>query len=520
MDTNKKINRKALDMVISGTRDERVYLCERDFSLFMCYYFLQYLKYPFAPFHFDFFDDIRALDSGKYREVAWIAFRESAKTSFAKIWLAWIICYKKKAYINVDSFDKENAERILFDLVLEMQTNPFLKQDFGNLYNTKRDPNEVSQKRINNFVTNNGVRVEAHSTQESVRGRLHGSQRPDCLLLDDFETNKTKDSIAYTEQVLEHIDEFKSGLDSNAIVLYLGNYITEYGSVQSLMDRAKTDDRLKVRMVPVIEGVTSTWPSKYAMTDEEALLRNEGKVDGDSKVVSLEDKRRQLGSQVFMVEMMNEPIDDSVAEFKKEWYKPIEEDKVEAMDTLAWGTIDPAFSKKTSADYTGFVINRVSGENKWYIRAWGEKINPRELISKMFELYDKYKLEAWGVEEGSYLLSIKPFLDEEMARRNRFLKIVPIKTGESKKEDRIRGLIPRYEAGSIYHINGACQMLEDQLRVFPRGKNDDVPDSLAMQLTLARKPNDGYGAPKVHISKMRSYGTNMGKFGRQSGGML
>lgn len=508
------INRKAMDMVMNGSRDERVYLCGKDFSLFMCYYFLQYIKYPFAPFHYEFFDDVMALDSGKYREVAWIAFRESAKTSFAKIWLAWIICYKKKGYINVDSFDKENAERILFDLVLEMQTNSLIKQDFGNLYNTKRDPNEVSQKRINNFVTNNGVRVEAHSTQESVRGRLHGAQRPDCLLLDDFETNKTKDSVAYTEQVMEHIDEFKSGLDGNAIVLYLGNYITEYGSIQSLIDRTKVDDRLLVRMVPVIDGDTPTWPSKYSMTTEDANKRNEALGEGADKVVSLEDKRKQLGSQVFMVEMMNQPIDDTVAEFKKQWYKPIAIDAVKELDTLNWGTIDPAFSEKTSADYTAIVINSVTAENKWNIKAYGYKINPRELISKMFDMYDSEKLEAWGVEEGSYLLSIKPFLDEEMARRNRFMKIIPIKTSSTKKEERIRGLIPRYEAGNIYHIGGYCDLLEDQLRVFPRGKNDDLPDALAMQLDIARKPYDGYGAPRVHYAKPKQYGRSPIKFAK------
>ena len=90
-----------------------------------------------------------------------------------------------------------------------MQTNQEYKRDYGEMYNAKRDPNEATQKRINNFVTNNGVRVEAHSTQESVRGRLHGHQRPDFLLLDDFETNKTKDSQAYTKQVIDHISEFK-----------------------------------------------------------------------------------------------------------------------------------------------------------------------------------------------------------------------------------------------------------------------------------------------------------------------
>jgi len=500
------INAEAMKMVVEGTRDERVYLCGEDFSLFMCYYFIDYIKYPFAPFHYDFFQDITDMDNGKIREVAWLAFRESAKTSFAKIWLAWIICYKKRGYVNVDSFDKENAERVLFDLVLEMQTNNLLKADFGNLYNAKKDPNEVSQKRVNNFVTNNGVRVEAHSTQESVRGRLHGSQRPDCLLLDDFETNKTKDSLAYTEQVLEHINEFKAGLDSKAMVLYLGNYITEYGSVQSLINRAEDDDRLRIRNVPVLQpDGTPTWPQKYALTDEEARVQDK---------VSIEDIRKKLGSSVFMVEMMNQPVDDSVAEFQKSWYKYRTEDEVDEMETLNWGTIDPAFSEKTSADYSGIVINKVSANNNWHIKAWGEKVNPRDLITKMFTLYEREKLEAWGIEEGSYLLSIKPFLDEEMARRNVFMKIIPIKTSANNKETRIRGLIPRYEAGSIYHIKGKTELLEDQLRMFPRGKNDDVPDALSMQLQIAKKPYDGYGKPSISYGKPRSnYGMARPKFG-------
>jgi predicted phage terminase large subunit-like protein len=506
------INKKALEMVINGTPEERKYLCEKDFSLFMCYYFMDYIKYPFAPFHYEFFQDIKDLDNRVIRELAWIAFRESAKTSFAKIWLAWVICFQKKNYINVDSFDRENAERILFDLVLEMQTNRLIRQDFGNLYNAKKDPNEVSQKRINNFVTNNGVRVEAHSTQESVRGRLHGNQRPDCLLLDDFETNKTKDSVAYTTQVMEHINEFKGGLDSKAMVLYLGNYITEYGSIQSLMDRAVEDDRLRVRVVALLEGEEPTWPQKYCLTDEEA--EETGKV-------SINDIRKKLGSQVFMVEMMNQPIDDSVAEFKKEWYKYTTMEELKEKETLNWGTIDPSFSEKTSADYTGIVVNMVTENNHWNIMSFGEKMNPKQLIARMFELYDKYKLEAWGIEEGSYLLSIKPFLDEEMARRNIFMKIIPVKTNANNKETRIRGLIPRYEAGSIVHVKGYNNLLEEQLRVFPRGRNDDVPDALSMQLQIAKKPYDGYGKPVVTLGKVRNdyggYGSSQKKLGKFMG---
>ena len=221
-----QINKQALNKVVTGTSDERKYLCEQDFSLFMAYYFLDYIKYSFAPFHFEMFQDLKDLMAGKYREVAWIMFRESAKTSIAKIFLVYLICYKKKRYINVDSFDKENSERILFDIVSTLQTNNRLIADFGQLYNAPREKDKATMKRVSNFVTNNEIRVEAHSTQESIRGRLHKDQRPDFFLFDDIETNKTRDSKAYTEQVIKHLEEVLAGLSVDASVLYLGNYIT------------------------------------------------------------------------------------------------------------------------------------------------------------------------------------------------------------------------------------------------------------------------------------------------------
>jgi len=151
-------------------------------------------------------------------------------------------------------------------------------------------------RRLSKFITHNKVMVEAHSTQESMRGRLFKDQRHDLVLLDDFETNKTKDSKAYIEQVQKHIDELAIGLSSNAAVLYLGNYITEFGVIRRLMDRAKEDPRLIIHNVPAIENGVPTWPAKYALTDEEATQTGK---------VSLEDKKRQVGSVVFSAEMLS-----------------------------------------------------------------------------------------------------------------------------------------------------------------------------------------------------------------------
>lgn len=472
-----------MKIVMDGTVQERKYLCSKDFSLFFCYYFIDYIKYPFADFHYEMFNDAKALMEGKYREVAWIMFRESAKTSFAKIFLAWILCYKKRAYLNVDAFDKENAERMLFDIVVELQTNPRIKSDFGELFNSKRNPDEIQQKRVNNFVTNHGVRVEAHSTQESVRGRLHGHQRPDFLIIDDFETNKTKDSEAYTAQVINHINEFKSGLDSQAIVLYLGNYITEYGSVRTLLDRAKNDDRLKITKIDVSDIIPPKdnpaiavvpWNSKYTWTGEA------GKID-------LWDKLKQLGSQVFKAEMMNQPIDEENQEFFEKNFKPIEWEKVKQMRTRKFATIDSALSKKSENDATGCTRNYVNENNDWHFDSREYRFNSKGLIDLVFQLHDE-GFEKIGIEETAFTEAIEPFFLDECALRNKYPYVVALKHGGIMKETRIRGLIPRYEAGTIYHIIGRCGALENQLLRFPHSKFDDVADSAQYQNKIAEPP--------------------------------
>lgn len=474
------MNKQALEKVINGTPEERKFLTSNSFGLFAIYYFNQYFSFSLADYHYDFFKDCHDLVDNKVREVAWIAFRESGKTSVAKLFLIWLIATKRRKYINVDSFDKENAERILFDVAFELVNNKRLQADYGVLFSKERGIQDIKQNRINNFVTENGIRVEAHSTQESVRGRLHLNQRPDCLILDDIETNKTKDSQAYTKQVADHISEAMAGMSTDGFMLYLGNYISEYGNIQHLFDRAKNDNDIRVRNIPVIIDGKPAWEAKYVMTDEEV---------GETKKVSIESKQRQLGSLVFSYEMMNKPIDDMLAEFKKEFIQKAEERDYIHQALNVFITMDTAVSEKEKADFTGVTINRVSLQNKWYIETQKLKVNSTALIDHIFYLWDKYKPQVIAIEKTTFQMAIKPFLDEEMRKRNVFINIKELTHNTVSKEKRIRGLIPLWESKSIFLVGDNHDLLED-MRTFPNGIHDDVIDSLAMQLEVAYKPVD------------------------------
>ena len=184
---------------------------------------------------------------------------------------------------------------------------------------------------------------------------------------------------------------------------------------------------------------------------------------------------------------MNQPIDDSMAEFKKEHIQHFEKEKVLHMRTNTYITVDTAVSQKTSADFTGITINMVSSENKWYIDAYKIKVNSKGLIDHLFMLQEKYSPVLFGIEKTTFTMGIKPFLDDEMRNRNKWLNIRELSHTTQSKETRIRALIPRWESKSIFLLN-PCSDLLDEMRTFPRGIHDDVLDSLAMQEEVAEKP--------------------------------
>jgi len=303
-----KINPEVWNIITNGTKDERKVICRESKFYFALYYFSEYFTYKLAPFHYEMFKDLEDLDKRTFSYLMWVIFRESAKTSLAKMDVVHKIAYNKKHYINWDSYDKANAESALFDVTQILQTNQKFIEDFGQLfYEPKSNEKKSTVKRLNNFVTTNDIRVEAFSTQQSTRGRIYKQYRPDHYVIDDFETINTKDSLAKMSQIKDHIGELQAGLSTDATVLFLCNFITEAGVVNWLMDTHKNNPNFRIRNIPVVKDGVIAWPSKYVFTDEEANQQNKTIVQTVQHKISLETKERDLTGPVYQADMMNNP---------------------------------------------------------------------------------------------------------------------------------------------------------------------------------------------------------------------
>lgn len=197
------------------------------------------------------------------------------------------------------------------------------------------------------------------------------------------------------------------------------------------------------------------------------------------------------------------PVISENQEWQPAWFRTITEREVTMMSCRRFLTVDTAMSKKASADYTGFCDNRVNKENFWNIKAWRAKIGPEELVDALFTLHAANKYERIGIEKTAYLDGLKPFLDAEQRKRATFLPIVELSHNQTAKEVRIRGLIPRYASGSVFHLDGECSALTEEMANFPVGVHDDVLDAVAYQLQIA-EGKSGTGA-RTNKPKWKGY---------------
>lgn len=304
----REIQRKA---VFEGSRDERLFVCKDDLLFFALYYFPEYFTYQLADFHYDMIKDLQNLDDAVITELLWVMFREGAKTVWTKIDVLHDICFHLRNYITWDSLDVQNSEAALLDITNELQDNKLLIADFGQLYTETRSPYETKKKKkVSEFITANGIKVQAFTVRKSVRGRLFNKFRPDKAILDDFENEISIASPPLLLKIQKHIDAVKAGLAPNGVVIYLANLISEAGIVNSLITASHNNPLLRYRRVDVEKDGKPVWPDKYVMTDKEALLANRRRNPGQMPVISLETKRRSLnadGRKVYEVEMMNSP---------------------------------------------------------------------------------------------------------------------------------------------------------------------------------------------------------------------
>lgn len=296
----------------------------------------------------------------------------------------------------------------------------------------------------------------------------------------------------YSPKIRETLDNTVSNIEQRLIS---GTDMTEEEKTKIFVigTRYFADDPVGHFMDEILlrNGIVKNYPVQpfediYSSRDENKILWKVGDLllpeRIDAGVVS--SRRRNYTPDNFNAVYQGIPLEDS-SNFKKEWIKYREEQDVLDMNPTTFLFIDLAVTINEKSDETGFAIGFLTKSGVVYVKAWGEKLPPKEIVDKIFSLNDKYNFKLIGMEKMMGSDVIDSFMKDEMKRQNRLLRFELIPHGNVKKETRILGTLPLlYSNQQFQHIAGDNFKLEKQMFEYPKGKHDDILDAVAGLATI------------------------------------
>ena len=183
------------------------------------------------------------------------------------------------------------------------------------------------------------------------------------------------------------------------------------------------------------------------------------------------------------------PKADSMQGFKREWLRKF---KIIKQEKLNWYLLfDGASSKKKGSDYTaGWAAGLGVDGNYYCVPIVRDRLNLKERADKVFEAHRKYRPVQTRYEKYGLMSDIEHF-QSRMEQENYRFTITEV-AGQTSKHDRIKRLVPLFEAGRIWipeshnvtdwqrtTVDLVHSFIEEEYMAFPVGLHDDMMDALA-----------------------------------------
>lgn len=298
----------------------------------------------------------------------------------------------------------------------------------------------------------------------------------DIIIVDDLiKSREEAESPSYQRQAWDY---YRSTLYSR---------LEGYGAVVVIMQRWNQNDlvarlleeeaKLKESGEEYDDWEVITFPA-IAVEDEYGvdgeIIRKEGEPLWESKfpVPILNNIKNNVGAIAWNSQYQQNPIAAEDQEFKEEMFRQYDADEIKDKQFMYYTVCDPAISQKREADNT--VVLTIAKErnspNIYRVKETAGHFTPSQTMDIIFQHQEEFRSDVY-IETVAYQQALKYAVEEEQMKRGKYFVVKEVKT-RTNKDVRIRGLLPLYERGVIYHKH-TDKPYEDELITFPRGRRDD-----------------------------------------------
>ena len=432
-----------------------------------------YFPEHFPSKHPDIHTDILALFSSTNKFKSSAVPRGHSKSTLVSFLMAiYRIVFMERKFIVVVSDSEDKAIDFVVRIRNELEFNTKLINDFTNGEGFK-----TTDWSKSDFATKTGIRVIAKGAGQSLRGSIHKDTRPDCIIIDDFETNETAGSDKLINYMLTDI--FKSVNKRGTYdICYIGTIIKDMAVLHQMLIN---DEFASMKVEAVDEDDNMIAPMLLSREEYEREKR-----------ISY-----QLGKMsTFFAEYHNNPmVADNDQTFKQEYFLTFNEEDLDLTNMNTYIAYDVAMpdrvGKRGKADRSAIIVLATDSKENWYVvRCYANRDTPSKNRELLFNLAKKYKPNKVWMETIAAQRAIYLEIRDEMKRRDIKFPFDEIPTQNGSKEARIEQLQPLYESGRVYHNKKDKEMieLERELLLFGRTSHDDRSDCLSFFLNRVKYP--------------------------------
>lgn len=446
------------------------------------HYFLpRYFTKPTPEFHYDLVK-IFFRSGNDYTAAP----RGFAKTTILQLGIAYSCANGLDEFIVLIEKTYTEAAEVLEAIREEFKMNDEIIRVYGDLtrVNTKGQAQENIKDSEGDFFVN-GVRLRGKGFDTPIRGLKSRHSRPTRVVIDDCESDEHIDNVEQRQKYLNnYIKGVIPAVDNETGVIKMFGTILHDDSLLNTLIKAHKGKIYRAWN----ENRELLWPANWTVEKLERK-REEMRIEGRDAS--------------FYQEYFNEPLSDEDQIFRKEmfrYFNHIQWEDLKKKNHRIYTLVDPAISKKTTADFTAIVTIAIDYLNRIFIlEITRERLDPIETIQAIFAHYVKWQPIYVGIETTAYQKALKFFLEQEKRREKSIvqsMQIVEIKP-TIDKVTKITKLQPFYAIASVFHNSDDhnTPVLEQELLRFPKGVHDDVADCVSnvieimvpIQKTVERK---------------------------------
>lgn len=208
----------------------------------------------------------------------------------------------------------------------------------------------------------------------------------------------------------------------------------------------------------------------------------------------IEAARKTLSSFAFKQEYLASFSNSGTDTFKEDWLRYGPEPKIGtyymACDLAGFEDVGVANTARTKRlDNSAFAIVKVTDEGKWFVKKieFG-RWDVRETAVRILKNYREFKPVMVGIEKGTTMNAVMPYLSDLMRKNNLFFRIHPLSHMNQKKNDRIvwalqgmfeHGRVVLSEEGMKNKNSWQDKFLDEYLMFPTKDVHDDLMDCLA-----------------------------------------